>query len=716
MFPTCSKNRFFPGNGFAFLFTFIAAIFLISSTCFSDTLEELSYENRWPEFSPRNLTGSGDDLYFCSGNIFTVLDASTLTEKARLALDVKKGISSVSANPSSPFVYVGGASTGLKVIDQSDPSQPVISGELLHDAQERPIYATSIDYMDNRVYVADVFYGLRIIDVSNPANPNQSGSHEQLSEYVDEETQTSVYSGGFIGIKVKTIHSKKYAFILDKYYGLRIFDVTTDSLPLELDKYDMRTKLYYGQLSLVTDLYVDSAHAYITDLTNGLTILDIFSNSENPGLIDIAKKGQIATPGAASGISLFLDKAYIADGNEGMFVCDVRDRANPVQTGHYPATGTYSTLASEKGVFLADATNGLTRLAPGNDNQFDPNGNFPAPSQVNRLIVNGEYGYYLDSGGPDEGLRVVLYTGAGEGELAGFIKTPGEASNIKLFEDWAYIADGSAGITMVDVENKEELKLAGTFKPGGFASDLFLGQGFDGTRICYVADKKYGLVIADMDSEGGLTEISTLPLDNAQALTIVSKVDPATGLLKIYSLLATGEALVVVDVSHKDAPIIVSETPTSGPALDVTTSSKYVVLAEGNEGISLYDLSDVTAPVKLAAYDTPGGCSAVSVLNSYIHAADGDKGVLVLGITEEDGPELSLITSYDTPGVVSDVFILQGNFNYTYVADSQGGSISFKHSDRLSDGIDEKPFPDSPDDTGWDRADSSSCFISTLLR
>jgi len=139
-------------------------------------------------------------------------------------------------------------------------------------------------------------------------------------------------------------------------------------------------------------------------------------------------------------------------------------------------------------------------------------------------------------------------------------------------------------------------------------------------------------------------------------------------------------------------------------------------VADGENGILLIDLSNPANPLLAGSYDTKGKATALYIDQSYIHVADGTNGLQILAIVAKDPVELKLITEYETPGKASDVFVSGSDSKrHTYVADGKGGFLSFIHSDKSSDGIIEEPFPDSPDDTGWDRADSSSCFISTLF-
>jgi hypothetical protein len=64
-------------------------------------------------------------------------------------------------------------SSGLHIIDISDPSNPTLKG--LYDT---PGDAYGVAVSGNYAYVADRYSGLQIIDISNPSNPTFKGSYD----------------------------------------------------------------------------------------------------------------------------------------------------------------------------------------------------------------------------------------------------------------------------------------------------------------------------------------------------------------------------------------------------------------------------------------------------------------------------------------------------------------------------------------------------------
>lgn len=705
--------RFFVFFPFALFAALAALTALTALPGHCAVLESITFDSKWPDASPGNiLPGAQNDIIiYGSGNTLTLIRPGTgsepMTELSRIELPVKRGITGISQDFTGNTIFAACGSMGLAVVDITDRSAPIPVSTLEFDPDKRPVHATALDFLDSRLYIADVYFGLRVIDVSNPANPSQIGTFEQISAYTDSDGNFASSSGGHINLKMAGINGIKYAFVLDMYYGLRVFDVSIDSAPSFVAEFDMRSKELYGQLSKVVDLAVDDRYLYISDSINGITILDVFSDQNTPKTINITKKGQIKTPGSATGVTLVEDTLYVADGNSGLLVVDVADRSLPGAVFTHQTTGAYGVVEINDILFLADTADGIARLELSPGHELAKTGSFDTPASVDAVFADGTHAYLLDRNGDKEGLTIISVSNKGEYFFTGALATPGDATAVFLADDMAYVADGKAGITIIDVEDKAAPAPAGTFKPGGDARDILV-HAF--TKRAYVADKIHGLVIADVTDDGSLTEKATLYIKDALALAYTVQND------RTYLLVANLTGLHTVDISDPDNPVLAGYVNTPGQALDVGVRRGYAVVADGENGVVLIDISNPVNPFIIDTYDTQGRAGSLFVQDAYVHVADGSNGLVILGIVATDPVKMTLIDGYQTPGKATGVTVNgQDGAMFTYVADGKGGFISFAHSDRLGGGIDEKPFPDSPDDSGWDRANSSSCFISNLF-
>jgi hypothetical protein len=686
----------------------ILILMVTAIPCFGgETIKDIGYYDKWPQVSRGNLASdqAGATFYYAIGNALVVLDANGLNERSRISLYTKKGITGIVHDSNNDIIHLACGKGGFKTVDVSNPDTPVLMGELTKDHKSNNIFGSAVDYRDNRVYLADIDFGLRIIDVSNPANPNQSGYYEEFSIYDDSEEPAS---GGHINVKVRVINGVKYAFVLDQYYGLRLFDVSVDSTPRLIETYDMRTTLSWGTVSLVKDLAVDDSFVYITDSTYGLTILSLFSDPDMPGTINLKKTGQIETPGLASGIWLENDTTHVADGVKGVFVVDVSDRTAPVHVATYETSGAYAVHMTAGILFVADTTDGLAKVAKTGTFAYSKIDEYNPPCSADAVFVKGNYAYMLDNNGPKEGMNIISLDPKEGYNLTGHIETPGDANAIHVLDSHAYIADGAAGISIYDISDNAAPKMSGseTFPGNSYISDIKI---YKATSV-YFTDIHNGLFTANLDSPGEIAVQGNLPVDNALAVGIFI---PDSEAADRYALVVNGTGLSIINVTDPFAPFLVSETVTPGQALDVGVKDRFAVVADGDGGIVLIDIRDLQNPTLTVTYETKGKAEALQIDQAYIHTATGSHGIQILGIVDSEPVEITEITSYGTPGDAAAVFVAGlGDEKFTFIGDSRGGLLSFLHSDTLFSWIDEKPFTESPHDEGWS---PSNCFISTLF-
>ncbi|MCF8026173.1 MAG: hypothetical protein K9K82_11895 [Desulfobacteraceae bacterium] len=724
----------------------------------TDVLETFSFDARWPDASVHNLAYGTDAegegvVYFASGNFLVILNADDLTERSRLKITVEKnsgeqahpslGVTGIAVDPRG-YVYAGCGPQGIAVIDVSNTTAPEIEKTLAEASQDDPIYASGLDYApdENLLYVADVYYGLRCIDVADPQtqNPFQKWGYPQTSDWTDEAY------GGHINVRVKSTAQWTRAFVLDQYYGLRIFNISGSSAPdAPLASFDMRSRFYFGQYSRVVDIAVDDKeHAYVTDLDYGVTVLDYSGIPET----EITNVGQIETPGNASGLGLSGDKAtlLVADGSRGLLAAELKTELyDPDQLSYpkelvkaecYGAEGAYAVLPinqAEK-AFLASGKDGLAGLdktgdiATGNL-AYVKNQGYDPPADTTSVYADEEYAYILDNDEAAEGLRTVILKDdeTGRPGLKGFVATPGSAHAAAVHGSFAYVADGAQGVAVINITDKTAPSIESTFTGPGNARAIRILQSEGQPAYAYIADSDHGLVIAEVDeTTGGLTETGDWAIAGARAVAAYEQTvgEGENEETYKYAAVVDGQWLRIVDVTDPNNPDEKGGLET-GDCRDVAAKNlygtQYAIVADGANGIRLVDISDPLNPELIDTYaEEEFTAEAVSLHASYIHAAVGERGILVLGISDLDPPELTPIDLdakdevnpyYNTPGYASDVFIAErGENRYSYVADTHGGFLSLEHEDTLSSGINEQPFTESPDDSR-----RIECFISSLF-
>jgi len=214
--------------------------------------------------------------------------------------------------------FIADWSSGLQVIDVSNPATPTIIG-----SRVTPEYAWSIALSGNTAFIADGSSGLQVIDVSNPAAPTIIGSRD---------TPGSARSIALAG---------NTAFIADWSSGLQVIDVSNPAAPTIIGSRDTP--------GLAFGIALSGNTAFIADGSAGLQVIDV-SNPAAPTII-----GSRDTPGSAYGIALSGNTAFIADGSAGLQVIDVSNPATPTIIGSIDTPGSAEGIAlSGNTAFIAD--------------------------------------------------------------------------------------------------------------------------------------------------------------------------------------------------------------------------------------------------------------------------------------------------------------------------------------------------------------------------
>ena len=275
------------------------------------------------------------------------------------------------------LVYVADSSSGLRVIDVSDPASPIELGAI--DTQN----AHSVDVAGTLAYVADTWPGLRVIDISNPASPTELGAFVTAADaFGVEVVGTLAYvAAGSSGLRVIDVSNPSaltelgaidtpanaqgvavmgdVAYVADGASGLRVIDVSNPAAPVEVGAIDTPAN--------AMDVTVVGTLAYVADNVSGLRVIDV-SNPAVP--VEI---GAIDTPGGAFDVAVVGTLAYVADEALGLRVIDVSNPAAPVEVDSIDTPGQAQGVAVVGDLaYVADGHSGLQIIDIGPE--FDPLG------------------------------------------------------------------------------------------------------------------------------------------------------------------------------------------------------------------------------------------------------------------------------------------------------------------------------------------------------
>jgi hypothetical protein len=285
------------------------------------------------------------------------------------------------------------------------------------------------------------------------------------------------------------------------------------------------------------------------------------------------------------------------------------------------------------------------------------------------------------------------------------LNTNGFIEDIKISNNYAYVADGSNGLVIVDINDPSTPHLAGHCDTAGNARGIAVSGNY-----AYIADRSNGLVIVDIndsstphlaghyDTSGRAVGIAVSGnyayiADWNNGLVIVNISDPSTPYLAghcntagyAYGIAVSGNyayvadydnGLVIVDISDPSTPYLAGHCNTAGYAYGIAVSGNYAYVADWHNGLVIVDISDPSTPYLAGHYNTADFACGIAVSGSYAYVADGDNGLLIVDISDPSMPRLA--GHYDTAGDAHGIAV---SGSYAYIADGYNGLVIVDISD-----------------------------------
>lgn len=239
---------------------------------------------------------------------------------------------------------------------------------------------------------------------------------------------------------------------------LQLLDLSNPAAPAEKGTYEFPQP--------IRGFVVAGSLVYVAADVFGLGILDV-SNADAPTLI-----GSWETPGQARSVAVFGATAFVADVLTGIDVVTVSNPTRPVPIGSVFLDGLANDLvASESLIYASDRPTGFYVVDPSVSGDTDPLGSlqmtqesfasvFFSQIKVIRTPGGSMRTGTLVAGGP---LQLVdLSDPSAPVELPSY-DTPGQAMDIAVKDNLAYVADDSEGLQVVDLSTPTAPTIVGTF-------------------------------------------------------------------------------------------------------------------------------------------------------------------------------------------------------------------------------------------------------------
>ena len=196
---------------------------------------------------------------------------------------------------------------------------------------------------------------------------------------------------------------------------------------------------------------------------------------------------------------------------------------------------------------------------------------------------------------------------------------PDVLQDIVMTEDYAYVADGNAGLRVVNISTPSNPTEMGDYDTPGYAYGVAVTGGY-----AYVADGNAGLRVVNISTPSNPTEVGAYDTPGyAYGVAVAGG----------YAYVADGSAgLRVVNVSTPSNPTEVGDYDTPGYAYGVAVTGGYAYVADGNAGLRVVNISTPSNPTEVGFYDTQGWAPQdVAVAGDYVYVTDdGGAGLFIL--------------------------------------------------------------------------------------
>ncbi len=578
---------------------------------------------------------------------------------------------------SSNYAYVTTSSTGLRVVDISDQTNPVEVGYC-----NIPGDALSVAVSVNQAYVTCQQGEVLIYDVSDPTNPN------------------IVSQLALPGVAHKGVISGDYLYVANDTSGLQIIDVSNPYSPAVISS--LPTSSY------VKDIDIEGDYAYLAASFTGLRVIDI-SDPYNP--IEIAADSSDFHP---SKIVVEGYYAYMVDYLQ-LLIFDISDPANPTEIATcYICDDIRAIDVSGSNVYIAVAYQSSSYSIGGAGLIFvdasDPNNPYfnIAPvyrrqSIISDITIGGNTAYIVSG---SDGLRLLDISSPADPQELGCYDTPGNCRSIVTAGNYAYTEHYSAGLRVIDIADPSNpfettslqldhslwklilqdhvifSTLSISWDSCGFvAIDIsdpdhpaeigrYIRQSYaPNFRFDIAGDYAYltldSLHVLNIAEIGNIHQVSSAPLEHSAHGVVISGdylytryggYYSGTAFVRIYDLsdpfqpyeigswnaqasqlssLAVSDNYVFLTAKFEDIPnfIVLDVSKHSNPqeigrceipyvASKIVISGVHAILAAWGSGIRIMDISDPMDPIEIGYYYTPGSARDVSVRDTLAFVAD----------------------------------------------------------------------------------------------
>jgi 6-phosphogluconolactonase (cycloisomerase 2 family) len=219
--------------------------------------------------------------------------------------------------------------------------------------------------------------------------------------------------------------------------------------------------------------------------------------------------------------------------------------------------------------------------------------------------------------------------------FAGSYDTTGSALGVDVVGNYAYIADGTNGLVILDITDPTNPTLVGSLDTAGNAYKVRVVGDY-----AYVADGNSStdgdFKVIDITNPASPTLVDDIVLHDVSDVRIAGN----------YAYLANwSTGLAVIDVSDPANITEVASVDTDGAVVGIFVKDNYVYAGDGSMGMKIFDVTDPTNPTLVGTFATINYTRTINVIGNTAYLASGSH-VEIVDVTNKTNP--SLLGSYET--------------------------------------------------------------------
>jgi len=224
---------------------------------------------------------------------------------------------------------------------------------------------------------------------------------------------------------------------------------------------------------------------------------------------------------------------------------------------------------------------------------------------VNDVAIVGNNAYCATA----DGLKIIDISNSSNMPLIGEYSTPGGASAVTIYKNYALLAAWDAGLNIIDITNPLKPSLKANFSASSYASGIiikdnyaYLAYGYSGLQIIDIADPENPQLAGTMATSG-------------YAFKVAVEGDYAF----VHDL---NNGVLIVDIKNQANPTLINSYNVEPGISDFYVANDRLYIAVRHTGLSIVDYSDIHNLRQIAAFEYPG-VENLSIYGNTIVCAGG---------------------------------------------------------------------------------------------